>query len=727
MEPTRHTPTCISMKTILPLPPAVAPAGRRALLLGALGLAGAAHAQITADGQLDAAYGPPLAVQANPTGYGDNTNADPLAANGSELDAAHAVIRDGKLHVLLTGNLETNFNKLNVFIDSEAGGQNTLANDNPDVDFNGLNNLAGLKFDTGFEADHFLTIGGGGDPIEFFANYAELGNPGTGIFLGGTGSPNAGFPVTLASGVEIGVDNSNTGGVTAVNGTGHGVTTGIEFSIPLALIGNPTGPVKVCAFITNPGRTDVSNQVLGGLETGTANLGAPSAVDFSALPGNQFFPVTYQVTNNANSGAGSLRQTIIDAPAGSSITFDPALAGQTITLGGSAMAINKALTISGFDLRPGITLDANQASRVFHVSSTGSLTLQGLTLTGGNGVGSPASGFGGAILTQGTLFASHCLFIGNSADLDGGAISGNCDLVNCTFTENSAERNGSAVVMGNGSLHHCTVTNNQSDPSTGAVYCFFAFGSGGVVTIANCIVAENSPNDIWGQGGGQIVFAGQNIAASTGSPLAPLPFTGPAPLTDSPALALLGNYGGPTLSCPPVPGSPAIDAALPAAIQPIDDQRGAIRSSGVSDIGAVEYQGTSDLATFWNTDWDGDGKSFGVEFATASDPITADNGAPGDFTAPILNPGGDRILSFGVNPDAIGLVIWEIEYSPDLSPGSWVSVVRGDEPDNLNRLELETNFSAQPNAGDPPTVTITDANPPADRGFYRFAALLPGP
>jgi hypothetical protein len=197
-------------------------------------------------------------------------------------------------------------------------------------------------------------------------------------------------------------------------------------------------------------------------------------------------------------------------------------------------------------------------------------------------------------------------------------------------------------------------------------------------------------------------------------------------LTDSPALALLGNYGGPTLSRPPVPGSPAIDAALPAAVQPIDDQRGAFRNPGVSDIGAVESQGTSDLAAFWNTDWDGDGKSFGVEFATASDPITADNGAPGDFTAPILNPGGDRILSFGVNPDAIGSVIWEIEFSPDLSPGSWVSVVRSDEPNDLDRLELETNFSAELNAGPPATVTITDANPPADKGFYRFTAWLPG-
>lgn len=687
-----------------------------------LGLAAAASAQITTDGQLDAAYGPQLAVQFNPTGYGDNTNADPLAANGSELDVAHAVIRDGKLHILLTGNLETNFNKLNIFIDSRPAGQNTLANDNPDVDFNGLNNLAGLKFDTGFEADFFFAISGGGDPIEFFANYAELGNPGVGTYLGGTGSPNTGFPVTLANGVQVGIDNSNIGGVTDVTGQGFGVTTGIEFSIPLTLIGNPTAPVKVCAFISNPGRTDVSNQVLGGLETGTANLGAPSAVDFSSLPGNQYFHVAYQVTTNANSGAGSLRQAIIDAPAGSTITFDPALAGETITLGGSAMTINKALTISCFDLHPGITLDANQASRVFHVSGTGSLTLQGLTITGGNGVGTPASGFGGAILTQGTLSASHCLFIGNSATFDGGAVSGDCDLTNCTFVGNTA-RTGAAVVLGNGSLHHCTITNNQAIALyAGAVVCYE-----GVATIGNCIITENeSEYDVSVDGFeffGEVVFAGRNIVGSQDDSFGD--FSGPSPLTDSPALALLGNYGGPTLSRPPVPGSPAIDAALPAAVQPIDDQRGAFRDPGVSDIGAVEYQGANDLAIFWNSDWDGDGNSFGVERALGNDPFTAGPNEEGNLTVPQFNPSGHATLNFRIGDDARADTIWILQRSADLSPGSWQEIYRYDGP--------AFQGTAQPGIDTIWTTTITpnttfahvtDLNPPPGKAFYRFVAEL---
>ena len=51
--------------------------------------------------------------------------------------------------------------------------------------------------------------------------------------------------------------------------------------------------------------------------------------------------------------------------------------------------------------------------------------------------------------------------------------------------------------------------------------------------------------------------------------------TGPAPLTNAPNLAPLGNYGGPTQTMPPLPGSPAIDAGSNAATNTFaTDQRG---------------------------------------------------------------------------------------------------------------------------------------------------------
>jgi len=69
------------------------------------------------------------------------------------------------------------------------------------------------------------------------------------------------------------------------------------------------------------------------------------------------------------------------------------------------------------------------------------------------------------------------------------------------------------------------------------------------------------------------------------------PFTGPAPLTNAPDLAPLGNYGGSTQTMPPLPGSPAIGAGSVAANTFSTDQRGYPRTqNGLIDLGAVELQ-----------------------------------------------------------------------------------------------------------------------------------------
>src|SRR5882757_2043328 len=80
---------------------------------------------ITVDGTLDGAYGPALAVQQVQTGFGDAN--PPGSLGGSELDAAYATISGGRLYLMLTGNHEPNFNKLDIFIDSTPGGESTLS------------------------------------------------------------------------------------------------------------------------------------------------------------------------------------------------------------------------------------------------------------------------------------------------------------------------------------------------------------------------------------------------------------------------------------------------------------------------------------------------------------------------------------------------------------------------------------------------------------------------
>ena len=269
---------------------------RTPIALAAAAVAAAAlpaAAQVVIDGDLEAEYGPALFVQDTPTAFGDNTNPDPdRSTSGSEIDGVFATVADGNLNVLVTGNLESNFNKLFLFLDTGAGGQNTLAVDddddstppvNPNSDFGILQQLGGLTFDDGFAADYFVNYRTGGDPIESFVNVGPLGQGNVDTFDGG-----AGVARSLSNGVEVDIDQSNVLGVTDSTAAGAAaVTTGFEISIPLSELGNPD-QVGIAGFIS--GGDFLSNQVIGGVG-GAGNLGAGSGVDFGTIAGDQFVTV----------------------------------------------------------------------------------------------------------------------------------------------------------------------------------------------------------------------------------------------------------------------------------------------------------------------------------------------------------------------------------------------------------------------------------------------------
>ena len=239
-------------------------------------------------------------VQKNPTGFGNSTSGQIGTANGSELNTAWYFADSTYLYLQFNGNLESNFNKFELFIDHKAGGQNQLRGDNPDVDFNGLNRLSGMRFDRNFSPDTYITMGGGNNPYELFANAARLetlgggqGNyAGTNNGQGVNGALNGG---TNFLGMNIAIDNSNTGGV-----DGSSVAdvlspvTGIELRIPLASLGLTLASfndgIGIAAMINGGGHDFLSNQVLGMDDSATfGNLGNPSNVDFTQIAGNQFF------------------------------------------------------------------------------------------------------------------------------------------------------------------------------------------------------------------------------------------------------------------------------------------------------------------------------------------------------------------------------------------------------------------------------------------------------
>lgn len=279
------------------------------------------------------------------------------------------------------------------------------------------------------------------------------------------------------------------------------------------------------------------------------------------------------VVNTNDSGAGSLRQAVLianNAGSTSTITFAPALSGQTITLTSGQLTLASTVTIDGSALPSGIRLNGNASSRIFEVLSGSTVVLDSLTLTNGQASG----GSGGGILNAGNLTVNRCTLVGNKADLYGGGIENNGSqslVVNqSTLTANQCFASGGAALdisVGPVTVQHCTVSGNVATTlgGTGGVA---NYSSG--VTINNSIVAGNSAPIAVNLSGNSITFTGSNLTNGT------------------PLLAPLGNYGGRTQSMPPLPGSPAIDGCT-AGTSFGTDQRGKPRIVGAfADIGAVE-------------------------------------------------------------------------------------------------------------------------------------------
>ncbi len=203
-------------------------------------------------------------------------------------------------------------------------------------------------------------------------------------------------------------------------------------------------------------------------------------------------------------------------------------------------AVASGLTMTG------CTVTANRCG-AGGAGGTGGQADKGNIGNGANG-GSGSSGHGGGIINYaGALTVNGCTLSINSAYQGGGfyGVSDTTTLNNCTLSGNSAT-------------------------SGGGIY-----DTSGTLFLTNTIVGGNSFDNLYFSGGG---FGFANNLTS-GDPL----------------LAPLGNYGGPTLTMPPLHGSPAIDAGLDSVMNFLaTDQRGYTRRSGAHvDIGAVEAQAVS--------------------------------------------------------------------------------------------------------------------------------------
>ncbi len=142
--------------------------------------------------------------------------------------------------------------------------------------------------------------------------------------------------------------------------------------------------------------------------------------------GTQSDPVRDTTLRGAVSAAGAFTYPV-------TIFFDPSLftsGPQTLTLsqvgdgtaGPSDLGISTSIAIAGPSGDSGLTLLNSGVQRLFYVGATGSLTLQDLTLTGGEALGAPSDPGGGAAGVGGAVF--------NAA--------GTATITNSTLTANAA-------------------------------------------------------------------------------------------------------------------------------------------------------------------------------------------------------------------------------------------------------------------------------------------------
>lgn len=334
--------------------------------------------------------------------------------------------------------------------------------------------------------------------------------------------------------------------------------------------------------------------------------------------------------------------------------------GATLTLNNCVISNNHAVRGGGVVLMggtlnlTGCTLSGNEA-----IDEGGALENAGGTVTAntstftGNSTTTLSNGDGGAYNSENpaSVFnASNCLFSGNTAGDDGGAVDNdkgsfaitNCYFLNntatdlagaledrstsatntlsgCTFNGNHAANDGGALYMRDGAntltvtnstfannsagglggainvedvgntlfLVNCTLSGNSATLGTGGVY-----KGDGMVTFRNTIVANNTGGNCgfnvgdFAPGTANLEFPGATATCGSGTTIA------------DPLLGTLQNNGGFNAGAPttqqliptmlPATGSPALNLAN-AAFCPATDQRGVPRPQGSGcDIGAVE-------------------------------------------------------------------------------------------------------------------------------------------
>lgn len=595
-------------------------------LAGGLTISGSTISNNTVTGQGGGIYAE-TTTTLNGSAVGGNTangNGGGISFTSNTLNVNDSTISANSTSGNLGGGIYVNNGTLNLK-------NSTVSGNSADMEGGGIHNASSLFSETNLSNSTVTgnsAVTGGG--MRMSGNSKTINNTIVANNLqGGDCSFLGGSPIISHSLIKDGSCGVSDG----VNGNRSGVDP------MLGPLQNNGGPTKTHALLPGSPVIDIGSNAL--IPAGFINDQRGSNRIFNTTVDMGAYEAFY-VNSTADPGDGTcdaadctLREAIALAnstPSGEVISFDlpsvpfsPASSTITLASGELNIAANGKLSIIG----PGrdmLTINGNNVTRVFHISTGADAEVRGATITGGNGIGASSPGPGGGIYIDravlalidtsvknnsapnsgggiynldgtltledssvsdntgptgggidnniGTIVMTGTTFSGNTASTgDGGGIYnqfGPMTVTNSTFSGNAAASgDGGAIrqIGGTLTMTSATLSNNSARFQGGG-----GLHSSGAVTLLNTIIA-NSP-----AGGDCYRMTGTFNASYSliGDGLGCVNGTNANNLTGDPMLGPLADNGGPTLTHALMPGSPAIDAADPSNF-PATDQRGFAR------------------------------------------------------------------------------------------------------------------------------------------------------
>ena len=227
---------------------------------------------------------------------------------------------------------------------------------------------------------------------------------------------------------------------------------------------------------------------------------------------------------------------------------------------------------------------ANKSKRGGAIANSGTLFIKNTTFSLNTANNFGVSNFSAGALYNGDLATAtieESTFSNNSANW-GGAIRnhGTLDIVNCTFSGNTALDEGGGIFNHNTlTITNSTLSENAATNGGAGIYN----SNSGTLNFTNTIIANATAGSECLNDGGVIGINLNNLIEDEScSPT----------YSGDPSLGPLADNGGHTQTHALLPGSPAMEMADPDAC-PTKDQRGIGRPQGKEcDIGAYEFEYT---------------------------------------------------------------------------------------------------------------------------------------